>query len=236
MIKAIVALLLSVAPAHAASRGVSYGTPNAPNLTNATGTLVIANGGTGNTSGQASSVPTSGVNLSTVTTALAVKASSGTNADITSLTGPISFGSGTTVSTFTTTGSLNLAAGASLQQAGVVLFSSSPVQHVSGSIIVGSLASGTTFMAFTPDAAITLIRVGCAVEVAGVAGSGDTVKCNNAAGTGISVTVSAAAAAGTYTSATGNAAIAYQSPVSCHLDSGAATRPIMTCVLEYLMQ
>lgn len=188
-----------------------------------TGTLPVANGGTG---GATASAARSSIGA----------AASGANADITSLTGPVSLGSGATVSTFTSNGSLNLAAGASLQQNGAVLFSSAPVGHVCGPIIVGSLASGTTFMAFTPDAAITVLRIGCAVEVAGVGGSGDTVKCNNAAGTGLSVTMTAAAAAGTYSTSAGNAAIAYQAPVSCHIDSGAATRPIMTCCLEYVMQ
>lgn len=117
-----------------------------------------------------------------------------------------------------------------------VAISSTPVFHICGAVIVGSLASGTTFLSFTPDSAITLIRITGAVEVAGVAGSGDTVKCNNAAGIGVSVTMTAAATAGTTNSTAGSAAIAYQGAVSCHIDSGAATRPIMTACLEYILQ
>lgn len=133
-------------------------------------------------------------------------------------------------------GAQGLISGGSPGSNGAVILSTAPVFNVSGSIIVGTLASGTTFLAFTPDSAITLTRVSCVVEVAGVGGSGDTVKCNNAAGTGVSVTMGAAAAAGTYTTAVGSAAIAYQGAVSCHIDSGATTRPIATCVLEYVMQ
>lgn len=141
-------------------------------------------------------------------------AASGANGDITSMTGLTSMKVG--------------AAGVS--------FSSGPVFQACGPIIVGSLASGTTFMAFTPDAAITLIRITGTVEVAGIGGSGDTVKCNNAAGTGLSVVMSAAAVAGTTGTSTGSSAIAYQGAVSCHIDSGAATRPIMNVCLEYILQ
>lgn len=148
---------------------------------------------------------------------------------------------GAVVSSFTALGSLNLANAANITIASpagtnLVAFSSVPIHNVSGAVIVGTLATGTTFMAFTPDAAITLTRVSCVVEVAGIGGAGDVIKCNNSTGTGVSVTLSAAAAAGTYTTAPGSAAIAYQNVVSCHIDSAATTRPITTCVLEYTMQ
>lgn len=120
--------------------------------------------------------------------------------------------------------------------AGGVSFSSAPVGHVCGAAVVGSLASGTTFLTFVPDAPVTLRRVTFDVVVAGIAGSGDTITCNNAAGTGISVTVGAAAAAGTVATGVGTANIAYQATVSCHIESAAATRPIGNVCLEYVGQ
>lgn len=140
-------------------------------------------------------------------------AASGANGDITS---------------FTALSALKVGAGVSV--------SSGPVFHACGPIIVGTLATGTTFMAFTPDAAITLLRITAVVEVAGVGGSGDAIKCNNSVGTGLSVTLGAAATAGISGTTTGNAAIAYQGAVSCHIDSTAATRPIATVCLEYTLQ
>lgn len=113
------------------------------------------------------------------------------------------------------------------------LFSSAPVNHVCGATIVGALTSGTTFMTFVPDAAITLLRINADVVVAGIAGTGDVIRCNNAAGTGVSVSLTAAAAAGTTATGTGNAAVAYQGQVYCHIDSDAATRPIVNVTLEY---
>lgn len=141
-------------------------------------------------------------------------AASGANSDITSLTALTSVKFG--------------AAG--------VAFSSAPVFHACAPVIVGTLASGTTFMTFTPDSPITLIRVSGTVEVAGIGGAGDTVKCNNSAGTGVSVTLSAAAAAGATATTTGSGAIAAQSAVSCHIDSAATTRPIATFCVEYVLQ
>lgn len=115
-------------------------------------------------------------------------------------------------------------------------FSSAPVVTVCAPVIVGTLASGSTFMAFTPDAAITLIRITTTIEVVGIIGGGDAVKCNNAAGTGLTATSAAGAAVGTVTTAVGSAAIAYQGTISCHIDSTASTRPILTACLEYVMQ
>lgn len=117
-----------------------------------------------------------------------------------------------------------------------VAFSSAPIGHVSGASIVGALASGTTFLTFVPDSAITLKRLNADVVVAGIAGAGDTITCNNAAGTGISVSLSAAATAGTTATATGNANIAYQGQVFCHIESAAATRPVVSVTLEYVGQ
>lgn len=149
-----------------------------------------------------------------------------------------SFGSGATKSTFTATGSLQLAAGASLTIGGVAVVGSTPtVVHVCAPIIVGTLASGTTFMSFAPDAAIKLLRLTATIEVAGVIGGGDIFTCNNSAGTGVTVTSAAGAVAGTVTTAfvSGGAAIAYQAVISCHIDSTATTRPIANVCLEYIV-
>lgn len=141
-------------------------------------------------------------------------AASGANTDITSL-------AGLTTMKFGATGTA---------------VSSAPVMHVCGPIIVGTLASGATFLSFTPDAPITLIRLTTTISVVGVIGAGDAVKCNNAAGSGLTATSSAGAAVGTVTTTSGAVNIAYQGTVSCHIDSTATTRPIENVCLEYVLQ
>ena len=118
----------------------------------------------------------------------------------------------------------------------IIAFSSVPVQAFCGGILAGTLATGTTFLAFTPDSAVTLRRIGFTVGVAGIGGSGDTITCNNSTGTGISLTVAAAAAAGTYTTGSGSANIAYQAAISCHIEGGATTKPIGVACVEYTHQ
>lgn len=118
----------------------------------------------------------------------------------------------------------------------VVVFSSTPVSFASGSTLAAALASGTTFFGFTPDSAITLRRISATVAVAGTGGSGDVVRCNDASNNGLSVTSASGATAGTVTEASGTANIAVQTRVNCHLDSGAATRPIMNVLLEFVTQ
>lgn len=158
-------------------------------------------------------VPAGLIDLSTVTTALATKLSN-TAAVPTALID---------LSTVTT------ALAAKLTQ------STATIANVSGGSFSTGLSNGTTFQSFIPDAAISLRRVCATVAIAGVGGSGDTIRCNNAAGDGISVTLGAAAAAGTTACATGTAAIAYQAQVFCHLDTGAVTMPLFNMNLEYVI-
>jgi hypothetical protein len=66
------------------------------------------------------------------------------------------------------------------------------------------------------------------------AGANDTFRCNNAAGSGISVVSPNAAGAGTTTCAVGSVSIAYQGAVSCHLDTAAATAPLYNFTLGYV--
>ncbi len=107
------------------------------------------------------------------------------------------------------------------------------ISHVSGGSFSTGLSNGTTFQSFVPDAAISLRRLCATVAIAGVGGSGDTIRCNDAAGSGVSATLSAAAAAGTTTCSTGVVAIAYQGQVYCHLDTDAITVPLFNMNLEY---
>lgn len=117
-----------------------------------------------------------------------------------------------------------------------VAFSSVPV-HVAGGALTANLTSGVTFYAFTLPSAITLRTISTVVQVAGVGGSGDTIRCNDSAGTGIEVTIGAAAAAGTVTeNLTSSANIAANARVNCHVESGAATKPNASIALGYVMQ
>lgn len=117
-----------------------------------------------------------------------------------------------------------------------VSFSSAPIGHVSGSSIVGTLASGTTFMVFTPDSPITIRRINLDVVVAGVSGTGDTVFCGATGTSFVNAVLSAAAAAGTTATGSGSVPVAYQTPVFCNISSGAATRPILNVTVEYVNQ
>lgn len=219
----------------------------------ATGVFPTSKGGTGNTTGQAASVASGGVDFSTITTALAGKLGTGGTAfavasggvDFSTITTALAGKLSTTgTAAAVASGGVNFStitaailAPASLTVGTGVLFSSAPIGHVSGVSVVGALTSGTTFMTFTPDAPITLRRISADVIVAGVAGTGDTITCNNSAGTStISVTLSAAATAGTTATAQGSANIAYQAQVFCHIESGAATRPVVAIALEYIGQ
>ena len=74
------------------------------------------------------------------------------------------------------------------------------------------------------------------VSVAGVAGSGDTVRCDAGGAAMISATLSAAAVAGTRATGTGSVAVPAGTEVTCYIDSGAATRPILNVNLEYTTQ
>lgn len=118
-----------------------------------------------------------------------------------------------------------------------IAFSSSPVMFMSGYSVVGTLASGATFY-ITPMilGAITLRAITTDIIVAGVVGGGDAVRCNDAAGNGLTATSGAGAVAGTITNVVGSIAIAYGSVISCHIDSTATTRPILGVSLEYVMQ
>ncbi len=120
--------------------------------------------------------------------------------------------------------------------AGGIAISSTPVMTVCGPLILGTLATGATFLSFVPDSAITLIRLTTTIVGVGIIGGGDAVKCNNAAGSGLTATSSAGAAVGTVTNATGSVAIAYQGTVSCHIDTTATTRPILNACLSYIFQ
>lgn len=113
--------------------------------------------------------------------------------------------------------------------------SSAPIAHVGGGIFI-SLTAGTTFAAFVPDSAITLRRMTITIIQASVGGGGDTVKCNDSTGNGISATSSNAATAGTVTSTAGTASIAVGATVSCHVESTAVTKPFLIFLMEYVMQ
>lgn len=104
--------------------------------------------------------------------------------------------------------------------------------HFSG--FSSTLGLGTTFTAMVPDEAVTLKRITATVVVAGVGGAGDTYRCQNSAGTGLSVTVAAAAGAGTVTTATGTAEISSGQTVNgLLLTSAAVTSPVINLVCEY---
>lgn len=139
---------------------------------------------------------------------------------------------------FTVTGgSINVnGTGAAYLISNLVAFSSVPV-HFAGGALTANLTSGVTFYAFTTPSAITLRTITTTIQVAGIGAVGDTIRCNDPAGTGIEVTSAAAAAAGTITdSLTGAANIAANTRVSCHIESGNATKPNLSMTLGYVIR
>lgn len=114
--------------------------------------------------------------------------------------------------------------------------SNPPVAVANANSFLGTLASGTTFFSFTTINAITLKSLETRVQVIGVIGSGDAVKCNDAAGSGLTATTSAGAAVGTVGTVSGSVNIAAATTVSCHIESAATTRPIYNIALSYIMQ
>lgn len=119
---------------------------------------------------------------------------------------------------------------------GNIAFSSVPV-HIAGMTLTANLASGTTFYGFTLPAAITLRTITATVQVAGVGGNGDTIRCNDADNNGIEVTVDAALAAGNIRETlNASASIAAQTRVNCHIESAATTKPNVSIALGYVIQ
>lgn len=117
---------------------------------------------------------------------------------------------------------------------GVVAQSSATIHFIDAPMIA-SLASGSTFYTTPPlQSAITLVGIAYDPQVVSVGGTGDQIRCNDASNNGLTVT----SANGTTspTTAMGRANIAQGAVISCHIDSGAATKPIGVLALQYIMQ
>jgi hypothetical protein len=108
-------------------------------------------------------------------------------------------------------------------------------EAVSGFNANSSLASGTTMQSLVPGYAAVLTRIDLRVNVAGAAGTGNTVVCGDGTNS-ISVTAAAAAVSGDLFTGTGNALISAGTMVDCRMDTDAATKPLLGFVLHYVRQ